>query len=405
MTDPAASDSPQRFPIGTRQSPIGNHSGNPLAWALYLGMSWTWIIGMYLPVLLVRDYGLTAWIIFAIPNCLGAAAMGWVMRSRRASVDLTSQHALACRIFSLVTIAFHLFVVTWKLPQLVGNIAWITPIVLVQIAFTPMLRKRGALLSCLVVFLISASIAIALWTTGALELPKVQTARLGDLLGLSFVCTVGFLLCPYLDLTFHRARQSTTDSGARIAFGVGFCFFFASMIVLTLFYARGINTLAVQSVAAWLIYVHISVQAILTVALHSAVAYDQAEAGDDVATYRSALGCALGVGLAGAMLAYFFNSHGVTYAGFDDFGEIVYRLFLSFYGLIAPAYALTSFRQKRPNWRWTAIAIGLAMPFYWIAFIERHMAWALVGGALLLLAGVVASRRRTSPSFLPSRQK
>ena len=27
------------------------------SWAIYLGMSWTWCIGMFLPVLLIRDFG------------------------------------------------------------------------------------------------------------------------------------------------------------------------------------------------------------------------------------------------------------------------------------------------------------------------------------------------------------
>ena len=29
-----------------------------LAWACFLGCSWTWVIGMLLPILLVRDFGL-----------------------------------------------------------------------------------------------------------------------------------------------------------------------------------------------------------------------------------------------------------------------------------------------------------------------------------------------------------
>ncbi|HTL30770.1 MAG TPA: hypothetical protein VL282_16180, partial [Tepidisphaeraceae bacterium] len=36
-----------------------------IGWAIYLGMSWTWCIGMFLPVLLVRDYGFWGWLVFA----------------------------------------------------------------------------------------------------------------------------------------------------------------------------------------------------------------------------------------------------------------------------------------------------------------------------------------------------
>lgn len=37
------------------QSPILNAS--PILWALFLASSWTWCIGMFLPVLLMRDAG------------------------------------------------------------------------------------------------------------------------------------------------------------------------------------------------------------------------------------------------------------------------------------------------------------------------------------------------------------
>ena len=49
-----------------------------LLWGVFLGCSWTWIIGMVFPALLLRDYGLYGWFVFATPNVLGAAAMGLV---------------------------------------------------------------------------------------------------------------------------------------------------------------------------------------------------------------------------------------------------------------------------------------------------------------------------------------
>src|SRR3974377_2421065 len=82
---------------------------NWLGWATFLGVSWTWCIGMFLPVLLVRDYGIWGWIVFAIPNVLGAPPMGWVIRSRETSLEIVAAHREACQLFSAVTIAFHLF--------------------------------------------------------------------------------------------------------------------------------------------------------------------------------------------------------------------------------------------------------------------------------------------------------
>ncbi|MEO6436421.1 MAG: hypothetical protein ABIP55_11780, partial [Tepidisphaeraceae bacterium] len=86
---------------------------SPIAWAIFLATSWTWCIGMFLPVLLVRDYGIWGWVVFAIPNVLGAAAMGWTVRDAEASRTLVAAHQTACSWFSLVTLAFHVFFVIW----------------------------------------------------------------------------------------------------------------------------------------------------------------------------------------------------------------------------------------------------------------------------------------------------
>lgn len=55
-----------------------------LGWAAYLACSWTWCIGMFLPVLLVRDYGVWGFVVFAVPNVVGAGAMGWVLSAASA---------------------------------------------------------------------------------------------------------------------------------------------------------------------------------------------------------------------------------------------------------------------------------------------------------------------------------
>ncbi|HEY8750802.1 MAG TPA: hypothetical protein VIM11_22650, partial [Tepidisphaeraceae bacterium] len=66
---------------------------------------------MFLPVLLIRDMGLWGWIVFAAPNVLGAALMGWVLTSPESSRRIVENHGGACRAFSIVTIAFHVFFV------------------------------------------------------------------------------------------------------------------------------------------------------------------------------------------------------------------------------------------------------------------------------------------------------
>src|SRR5204862_2209590 len=84
-----------------------------IGWAVYLGMSWTWCIGMFLPVLLIRDYGVWGWIIFAAPNVLGAAAMGWVIHDAHASERMVTAHRTMLAAFSFVTVSFQIFFAFW----------------------------------------------------------------------------------------------------------------------------------------------------------------------------------------------------------------------------------------------------------------------------------------------------
>src|SRR2546421_402382 len=69
------------------------------------------------------------------------------------------------------------------------------------------------------------------------NIPARQAAASIDLLRLAAVCVFGFMLCPYLDLTFHRARQGTSVYGAIASFTIGFGALFLAMIVFTLWYA------------------------------------------------------------------------------------------------------------------------------------------------------------------------
>ena len=70
--------------------------GHAVLWACFLGCSWTWVIGMFFPVLLLRDYGFMGWVVFAIPNVVGAAAMGWVLTAQRAKHLWENHQVLHC---------------------------------------------------------------------------------------------------------------------------------------------------------------------------------------------------------------------------------------------------------------------------------------------------------------------
>ena len=77
-----------------------------MGWAFFCASSWTWCIGMYLPVALIRDFGWPGFAAFAIPNVLGCAAFGYVVATTRASEEMVQRHRTAMRCFSLVAIAY-----------------------------------------------------------------------------------------------------------------------------------------------------------------------------------------------------------------------------------------------------------------------------------------------------------
>jgi len=372
-----------------------NRSVSPLAWGAFLAASWTWVIGMFLPVLLVKDFGGWAWVIFAVPNCIGAAAMGWTMRSREQSRQFVIDHAVACRVFSLVTIAFHIFFVSWMLPLRLGPWGYVASAVLVQLAFTPFVKVRTTLVMSVLTLLISVGLAVALGSRGALQMPALTPMQPEEFLGLSLVCALGFLLCPYLDLTFHRARQATSDFGAQVAFGFGFCIMFLAMIVLTLLYTQTLFSIA--GVSTVLLMIHIGVQAAFTVNVHAASVQQQAESRDDRGNTRAALGAALAIGFTAALVAHLSEQTGWSYRGMT-IGELLYRSFMSFYGLVAPAYLLCAWARRRPSVRWWIATILLAAPFYWIGFMEAAMSWTAVGVFIVLamsLLGRGVSKRIT----------
>src|SRR4051812_39516970 len=108
------------------KSQIANQESASLGWAAFLAVSWTWCIGMYLPVLMVRDFGVWAWVVFAVPNVIGAAAMAWTLSSPEASARLVEAHRTACRWFSWITITFQLFFAAWfvrKISPIGGGLA------------------------------------------------------------------------------------------------------------------------------------------------------------------------------------------------------------------------------------------------------------------------------------------
>lgn len=344
---------------------------------------------MFLPLLLIRDFGNVAWWIFAIPNVVGAAAMGWVLRSPEQSYELTRTHRLACDIFSAVTIAFHIFFVAAIVPIIVHQQALpiITLGVVSAIFLALIWQFRGidrwlALAIWIVSLALFGSFTYFSDSSGDGPQGIMQPSRM-DFVGLALVCVLGFATCPYLDLTFHRARQFS--SGPRRSFGVGFGVVFASMIVFTYVYAHTAWT-ALPSLLIAILGTHLVLQASFTIAAHANEIRTRT-----YAWFVVAILAALPIVL--TQLERRQHSPGDL-----DLWELAYRTFMGFYGLIFPAYVWLVMMPTKanPQKRWLIfyVAVAFAFPGYALGFLLRQYAWVTVGVAFVIVPRIFLITRK-----------
>jgi hypothetical protein len=338
--------------------------------------------------LLVRDYGLWGFAVFAVPNVIGAAAMGWVMRSAEQSQHFTAEHSFACGLFSLVTICFHGFFLGWIGTKLLGRPDLVAvAFAVLTIAMFLLMRAADGLERWLGVATALVSWVLFMFVLRyrlnlGIVLPDSRPAAVGDIAALAGVCLLGFALCPYLDRTFHFARQHLDSRGARKAVVVGFGVVFFSMILFTLIYVDLILATRLNQAVALLLLTHIVVQSSFTVAAHGAVVLN---ASRGVLMFAMGAGC-FAIGCVADYLVY----------GQMRGGELGYRLFMSIYGLLAPAYVWVVATRGRPTQASLLIytlSVLAAAPFFWLAFIENMMPWAAVGVALVVLARLGVLKR------------
>lgn len=373
-----------------------------LAWGAYLATSWTWCIGMILPAMLMRDFGWAGYALFATPNIIGAAAMGWVLKTRRSSEQYQTANRHAVAGFSAITIAFHFAAIPWAL-SLLGEPSW-TPALagaaIASLAITLAGRPRAHIATSLA--WLGSLACIALFVLNAPEpTPLAPIHEPTHLAALTPVVVFGFLLCPYLDPTFHRAAQSLWQKERAAAFTVGFGLLFAVMIGFTALYARPLISVLTGSEATLLpaartaIALHLGLQAGLTITLH-------AREGKPVGLCRYRWGavvllaCCLGLtgyALAAASSTTLFDIHAE---------EVLYRVFIGAYGLLAPAYVLYRLggHERSHIIRW-ALACIIASPAFAYGFIAREELALLPGLGVILAAvpwkGILNARWRNAP--------
>ena len=368
---------------------------------------------MFLPALLWRDFGPWSFAVFAVPNILGAALMGWVMRSPDASRQFIERHRLACVAFSIVTVAFQVFFAAW-VARVMGKMTtsggwlwhtgWVACVIATLVGAVGG-KKWGRIAAGVGAGVWAVSLAVIAWVV--ISQPN-EGVGLEDVLGwsgtrppaelvpLAMVCILGFMLCPYLDLTFHRARIESAGESKR-AFGFGFGLFFALMIVGTLLTTPVLLTLVeggprIDRGALLLISILLSLhtlpQLVYTCWVHAA----ELRGGERTAVMLAALGVGLGLSLV---------SGGVLMVRHDGLymTEVVYRCFMGFYGLVAPAYVaivawpvrLGGTAVQRSRLSILVAVVVAATWFYWLGFVERQTWWVAIGVAIVV-AGKLISR-------------
>ena len=368
-----------------------------LTWAAYLACSWTWCIGMWLPVILMRDFGPWSFLLFAIPNIAGAAAMGVVLRRPGASEKFVASHRSACHAFSFVTIAFQTFFLIWILAGTGGNLllkigffaVFLAPAMLVGDTATGSSRSRTV---GLLVYVISL-VCLGWWfAAGAPRAYGGPPPDAGALASLAAVCLFGFLLCPYLDLTFHHARQRLPGDAGNAAFSIGFGAFFFLMILFTFLYAQPVlveagGMIPNPTLAGLAVVIHMLLQLGYTQGVHSAALRDEAAR----PSIFSGLG---GAGAIVAALLLFFMSP------VDN--ETIYRGFMGMYGLVFPAYVAVCVRPdlappRRTDFAAFMATLVIAGPMFYFGFMQQIYGWLGVGvGVVAAAAAVVRIRWRVA---------
>lgn len=374
-----------------------------IQWGLFCTSSWTWCIGMYLPFILLRLWGWPGFWAFFVPNVVGCALFGFVL-DRTRSRALAARLGWACSLFSAVTVAYQCWFAGWvsqtfAIDPTAGLCTQLhtTPIALRTIAST------GVPVALLVAGLALAVRGDAFWRTAGTVLtllsplvlllpgglppmpaegadPHAITPIL-DAMPLAFAfptIAAGFLLSPYLDLTFHRAAQEAPSP--RIAFATFGLTFALMLLGVAHFYDPGTGAPRVGTalLVLW------GAQLLFTIAVHLR---ELITAPAGIRIPAAATGALVAVGVLLGTPAFLFNiGRGLLP------GEPLYLTFLGAYGLLFPVLFLL---ERRPAPRAVTVAILLAgIPCYLLGAWDFMTVLMPVPIALALWAARPAKRRQ-----------
>lgn len=322
-------------------------------WGLFLASSWTWCIGMFLPLILLREWGWRGFWLFAAANVLGAAAVGFWW-SRAASEAFMARRRWLLALFSVATIAFQAFFVAWLvraalerafddgfahmgwavLDPLPGFVAWLaatgTMLLVVVLGARASLgwRQLGA---------IATIGSLILWGAYGIEgwrLVGEGRAPARELWFIAPAIMLGFVVCPHLDLSLHRVVRESPGRLPWIVFALSFPLML--LFAASSYSPAGPRTLA-PLVAWWFI------QASFTSAVHAREIHAIRLPGAGAWIVGAIVVGALAAGPISGVWA----AEGADASGAVSLGEPAYLRFLGLYGAVFPAVALLLWRGYR----------------------------------------------------------
>jgi len=256
-----------------------------VGWGIFCAASWTWCIGMFLPLIMLRDDGWVGFFVFAIPNVIGCTAFGYVV-SRQGARRAMQRSPGMIATFSIATVAYQLFFVGFILtalwPDSVSPAAVGVVVLLIAAAVgghrlvphgAPLVDgDRGRvpwptlMLLGVIVWIFSMIIFAIVGTSGWADFGasgRMEPREIGWFVPLLIF---GLLLCPYFDGTFHVARIAAPSRHAFAIFGITF----AAMLLLSAAY----TSLLLRHGLSWPILLHMLVQLTFTAAVHVRVIND-----------------------------------------------------------------------------------------------------------------------------------
>lgn len=328
---------------------------------------------MFFPVLLAGDFGWWSWLVFALPNVIGAASVGLLLRKPGAAARSAQEHRTAFGFFALITLAFQVYAVMWLARETFGGPAadvlpfgldrgpsvtaaaglfWLLTVVFALLRLRAAAIAAGGVIALSTVCLVLAGLGVGVDGLGGV--PALGNLQTPDdtgaaLLGLAFMTPAivwGFLICPYFDPTINRVRRETGEPAGSYAFAFGFGGPFLLMVLGTLLYAgywheaRGLPAI---------VMLHIIVQAAFTAGVHLRALFGGAllRSGGAAAGVRTGslvpwrvFGAVFLVLLMGP-LGNAVSDSGVVSAELRPgytWARFGYEAFMLFYGLVFPLY-------------------------------------------------------------------